>query len=311
MRAQIKTYKDNWAKHFIKREKSIERVQVSGAAIIDTVAGDPSDLGPLISMANTPLFSKIQITDINQDVLADCYFESPLAGLAFRDPAGVNYIRNICYYDPSDLTHVIVQFQRNGVITRVHCDLLISPIQNQVDPSDSDLWAEMIEKAYAAYRIVGQDSFHDLDYGSPVASMQDLGCTPSQNFSGQGAAGLALAKSYFDKGLIVTAATPYGAGRGLVEDHVYCVVGFNDDGSMNLYNPWGVGYNPVPAVMPADNVPGNISYFSFGTIPPIGNPAPVTTPIPVQTFTQADIDNAVKAERIRIQNLVSVIINSL
>jgi len=277
----IKLWSDHFAAKNALKGLAIEEVHISGATIIDVVAGDPLDLGALVTGDGIPLFSTVSIESINQDQIADCYFLSFLGALAMRVP-GQALIKSNVYYDPSNPKQVLVQYQRQGIITRVHCDLMISPIENQVNQASPELWATIMEKAYAAFRTV-TDTFHSLDYGSSVAVASDLGCVPAGYVYGEGAAGLAQAKALFDKGLAVTMSTPPGAGRNLVSNHVYTVTGFNADGSMNIRNPWGQGYNPVPPITVVDNVYANISGFSYGTIPVVAT-IPVPTPTPVSTI---------------------------
>jgi len=125
-----------WAAHFHQKKMGIfasrgGRVHISGATVIDKVEVNPTDLGPLVNM-NLPLFSKMTLDDFNQRTLADCWFLSSLGAIC-NAPNGPAYIRSIMYYDPSNLQQVIVQFVRNGIITRVHCDLLVANGGNTYD----------------------------------------------------------------------------------------------------------------------------------------------------------------------------------
>ena len=205
---------------------------------------NPSDSGWTTNMASQSLWGTgPTMDDVNQGQVGDCYLMSTLASLATSSP---NRLREMAV-DLGDGNYV-VQFKRGGKFSYVRVTADLPNWVAHVGGS-GDIWALIIEKAYAFFRT-GQNTYDSLNAGFSSKVFSDLGIsstsfTPSIYVNGSNAQ-LKAIQTALASGHAVTAGTDAGlaVSASVVESHAYSVVSaFRDARGAIWYamrNPWGV-----------------------------------------------------------------------
>lgn len=253
---------------------SIKKVKVqeqgAGVSVVNQTQVNPTDSGPLVNLGY-PIWETggPVITDINQGYLADCYFLAALGALA-NTVNGRKYLQTILIPDPDVANGVICIYTRNGVQTRIHCDILVNNTTGNT--SFNDLWPEIFEKTYALFRS-GADTYASLNYGNAVNVFMDLACTPSNGYNYDQK--FDLIRTALANQIPITASTPIASGQlpNLIENHVYTITGIDANNNVQFYNPWGIwAPDQNRIVAPADFVTKNFSGIQYGTTPFVAAP---------------------------------------
>jgi len=222
-----------------------------------TLAGqdlpDPTDSGTTTRLTSSSFWGTgPAMSDINQGLLSDCYFEAPLASLAFSNPGQLENMG----VDLGDGTYA-VRFIRNGVsiFVRVDGDLpaggpFTDGLVNNFPGASGNQWGSIFEKAYAFFRS-GQNTYASLNVGFTDAALTDLGvasvCIAASSDSNVILADITSALAA-NKPVVVSTSTAISGGAPLIAFHAYTIVGafLDSTGMLNiqLRNPWGIdGFN--------------------------------------------------------------------
>jgi hypothetical protein len=206
---------------------------------------DPATSYGYQSFSASPLFTDgPDYRDIAQGAAGDCYFLAALASIADTDP---NIIRQ-AIAPLGDGTYV-VQYYRNGKANYVRVDPDLpasgsSLVYAKTGP-DGELWAPLMEKAYASFRVPGQSSYASLDTGNVstvYVAITHTG-TSAQYTSGASASTVFnYLSSNLAAGHPVAAGTYSSASGPIIGNHYYMVQSVQTVGSVQyvtVYNPWG------------------------------------------------------------------------
>jgi len=205
---------------------------------------DPTTSYGYRSFATSPLFTNgPDYRDIAQGAAGDCYFLAALASIADSDPGIIRQ----AIAPLGDGTYV-VQYYRSGTANyvRVDADLPVSgsSLAYAKTGPDGELWAPLMEKAYASFRFTGWSSYSALDAGSTAFVYADITNTGSSGQSTSG--GTATVFNYLSSNLAaghpVTAGTYSTASGPIIGNHVYMVKSVQTVDSVQyvtVYNPWG------------------------------------------------------------------------
>lgn len=209
----------------------------------------------------------IDINDVKQGAVGDCYFMSSLAALAKSNPEAVrNMIR-----DNGDGTYVVTLHQRrlpwepgSGEFKPVRITISGElPLRNgsatfaafgDADGQKQELWAALIEKAYATYR----GGYGISEGGWPANAMETLTgksstSKPANTVSiselerhvrrGDAVAATTLLDFKFDDAHEIpdlSDSNPLISNHTLVASHAYTVVGVDvAANTVTVRNPWG------------------------------------------------------------------------
>ncbi|MBS2030990.1 MAG: hypothetical protein JST54_24020 [Deltaproteobacteria bacterium] len=210
-----------------------------------------------------PLFKDgVDMTDVVQGYLGDCYCPSAFAAMAKADP---NIIKN-AIQDNGDGTYTVTFKQRDWqtgtykpVEVKVDGDLYTRSYGGPIYGSSSgdtstgkmELWFPLMEKAWAQFKG-GSEGYNGIGNGGMSdevfeAIMGKRG-TESDISSQSGDHLFAAVKHAIDGHLPISAGT-YGddekakyTNTGVYADHSYSVVGYKEEGGVKyvqLRNPWG------------------------------------------------------------------------
>jgi hypothetical protein len=204
------------------------------------------------SFATDPLFSATgpSALDIKQGNLGDCWYLASLAAVAQTDP---NQIRQDIV-QLSDGTF-LVRFMSGTKPVYEHIDGTLpseggNPVFAQLGQGNST-WVPLMEKALAAFRYNGGDSYSNISGGWMNEAYTDLGISNANNFYWSSAtAMLQQIQTELKSHEAVTAGIlSVPSGTPLIANHAYTIVAVTTDSNGNLTgltlrNPWGtVGIN--------------------------------------------------------------------
>lgn len=200
------------------------------------------------NFASVPLFTNgLDMDDIQQGNVGDCYFLASLASMADVDPMSIR--KSIV--DLGDGTYA-VRFYRNGAATyvRMDADLPTSGgrLVYQDLGADRDLWAALLEKGWAYFRRnVG--TYISIESGWMQEVYTAMTGKPSINNYFEG---VTSAQAYtnitglLSTGKAVTLGSYGNADSPIVGGHAYTVVSAQMDLQgikwITVYNPWGRDY---------------------------------------------------------------------
>ena len=205
---------------------------------------DPTGTGATTRIANASFWGTgPTMSDINQGQVADCFFLGAVQTLANNNPSSLRQMA----VDLGDGTYA-VQFKRGGATTYVRVDgdlpsngYYANGLMYTHPGASGDIWAPIMEKAYAEYRTGGWN-YSTLNEGYFGAVFSDLGVGYSA--FGAGGANFNNIVNALNSGKGVTIGTNAGivGGAPLVGDHTYTVTAAYTSGGVQyvqLRNPWG------------------------------------------------------------------------
>jgi hypothetical protein len=232
--------------------------------------GDTNETPTYTDFSTSPLFNTttdlvadIDMTDVNQGGVGDCYMLAAAAAIAKADP---NYFKRHIV-DLNDGTYG-VRFRRDNqdVFVRVDGDLptlSFGSLAYAKLGAGGSTWVAILEKAYAFFRS-NAGTYDSLTGGWTDAASRELGLS-ADNLNQASTwwnrdEMMRRLKDGLDAGGAVTAGTPWSAGwdgTPVVASHAYAVDGFNTDSggnitSVRLYNPWGIDGKPTGDSNPND-----------------------------------------------------------
>ncbi len=195
----------------------------------------------------------IQLEDIVQSQLGDCYLMVVLAGTAQKH---ANVIQDM-FIDNGDGTFT-VRFFKNGVADYVTVDRYLSSINgtgkspytqfgSSPTNSSNELWGALLEKAYAQLNEsgwVGQDNTNS--YAGIEGGWMSM---PTSQVLGVRSRSVAITSSSISKASMIDLVNSQqvvtvgivGAGQyGAVDNHAYTLKGYDAvTQTFQLHNPWG------------------------------------------------------------------------
>ena len=124
------------------------------------------------SAVNSPLFGAIgpSMSDINQGYLGDCYLLSALAEVAHQDPSAItSMITN------NGNGSYGVRFYVDGAARYVTVDNQLADGGREFN-SASDIWASVVEGAYAEVQAQGVITGNSVNYGNSFSTIGNGGC---------------------------------------------------------------------------------------------------------------------------------------
>jgi hypothetical protein len=221
---------------------------------------NPIDMNPytITNLSDRPLFGFAPVMDdVNQGYVGDCYFLSAIASLARQYEVGLiqrsvgesvsnpvfNRLRSMVT-DLGDGTYA-VRFQKNGTPVYVRVDGRFSS-SYAYPGSSGDLWAMVMEKAYAYFRY-GLNSYDSLNGGWMGSSWTELGIENTTDWVGNWSTSAVYSKISTalseNRGVTVPTNGDVVANAPLIGGHAYSVIGTSKDirGNISyiLRNPWG------------------------------------------------------------------------
>lgn len=227
------------------------------------------------STSTAPLFGTAgpSMTDVNQGVLGDCYLESCLAEVAYQNPsiissmitANGNGTYGVCFYIDGAAQYVTVN---SALANGGACN------------QGPDIWASLVEKAYAQLQAGGVYTGNTANYGNSWSTIGNGGipdyalteitdsATVTDLYAYQGswvsytfsASGTVLSSSWSNSAASIQALLIGDLAAGddvilsswtnakdssgkatLVANHAMSVYGFDAaTGMLQIRNPWGV-----------------------------------------------------------------------
>ncbi len=178
-----------------------------------------------------------------QGATGDCYFLASLAAFAGEKPSGLTEAA----VDLGDGTY-LVRFMRQSqaVYVRVSGDLgtgVYGGFRNAHPGASGDLWAPIMEKAFAYFRT-GANTYASISAGWMSEAYTDLGVKYSNlNLTMSESSFFSTVSGDLARGMAVTLATG-GSAPSLVHNHAYTIVSASKDvhGVTHyvIRNPWGV-----------------------------------------------------------------------
>ncbi|MEB3188968.1 MAG: CARDB domain-containing protein [Snowella sp.] len=201
----------------------------------------------------------INVNDIKQGIVGDCYYLSTLSSIAQEKPS---YIQDM-FIDNGDNTFT-VKFLNNGVNNYVTVDHYLPTDSNDkfvyasygssYTNTSNELWVALAEKAYAqlaesgwsrpAYNAsTSTNSYAAIESGWMDLVIQEVTglSTTSQTLSATTSMTQTALINLVNSNQILTAGFVYGDGGGLVvNNHAYTITAYNSTtGQFHLRNPWG------------------------------------------------------------------------
>jgi len=205
---------------------------------------NPTDSGTTFKPTGHSLFGAAPIADdINQGSVGDCYYLSSLAAFAQVKPSVVQEAA----VDMGDGTYVVRYFSIYSVPTyvRVSNDLPSGYFNGYAyahPGADGDIWAPIMEKAYAYYRT-GANTYASLNSGWMGSVYTNLGVVNNTIFLGNYSTESTfynMVSSALANGQAVTLGTT--TAPNLVSNHAYTLIRVYTDSTGTHYvvrNPWG------------------------------------------------------------------------
>jgi len=234
-----------------------------------TIAGqnlpDPTDSGTTMNVSTYPLFNDgmVYYDDIEQGPLGDCYFMAGLASLASEEPDII--LQSIAPL--GDGTYG-VRFYKSSVAyyLRIDGDIPASDVDPSTRYADfgtgNDTWTMLLEKAFAFFRYLGQNTYGSIEGGwldEPFTTLTGQWHSDIATFSnGSGISDASLynllqVQLLFGHAVTLGSWGGFGSDGIIVRCHAYSLRSVETiDGVMyaTVYNPWsvdGVNYDSNPA----------------------------------------------------------------
>ena len=222
-----------------------------------TLAGqnlpDPTGSGVLVNVSSSPLFNNgmVYYNDIQQGNLGDCYFLAGLASLASAESEIL--LQSIVPF--GDGTYG-VRFYNNGAANYLRIDGDIFETGGRPTyagfGSGGDIWAMLLEKAFAFFRVPGKNSYSSLSSGylqEPFSAL--TGKSYTTLYTSSVSSGISDAQLYnslqaeLSSGYAVTLGSnsKQPTNSMVVGSHAYSlrsVQTINGVMYATVYNPWGI-----------------------------------------------------------------------
>jgi hypothetical protein len=204
----------------------------------------------------------INLNDIHQGQMGDCYLLSSIGEIALLDPA---FISGMIHANPSATETVTLYEASNGhlpgwattafkAVTETVTNVFPTNAVNNGATQDvvgnvKEIWPQVLEKAYATlnggYAAIGNG-------GSPVLAMEEL-TGHAASYLTPASLTLATLQGFIKAGdLIVMDTLPRGnLPDGLFNDHAYMFTSVTGSGAaavVHLANPWGFD-QPAPVLL--------------------------------------------------------------
>jgi hypothetical protein len=201
------------------------------------------------------------MNDIKQGQTGDCWMMASLATVAQKDP---ELIKRMIQQNPDGSYTVTFKERQLPFETYVDRKITVQPTfpNSLSQPGDvarngkGEIWAQIIEKAYAKYK----GGYDKINGGNPAEFLEAVTGRPSTQHMA-GLIDLTYPFQQFENDFnsgksIVLGTNDVITGRyGLVADHAYAVNRVYTDSSgrqmVELYNPWGKQH---PQAIPYDEV---------------------------------------------------------
>jgi len=225
----------------------------ASAAAAKAVPTPPPPLVQVLYLTEAGETGAINVADINQGEMGDCYLLSSIGEIALLKPA---FISNMIHVNANGTETVTLYEASNGslptwataalkpvleTVTNVFPgDAVNNGATQDVLKNQKEIWPQVLEKAYATldggYAAIGNG-------GSPVVAMEEL-TGHAASFMSPASLTLASLVSFVSAGdMIVMDTRASGAlPNNLVNDHAYMFDGVTGSGAsatVHLLNPWG------------------------------------------------------------------------
>ncbi len=248
---------------------------------------DPTDSGTIFNVSFYPLFNNgtVYYNDINQGALGDCYFLAGLASLAQANPAYGSTQPEVILQSIAPLGDGTygVRFYRDGDVNylRIDGDIPVNYYGKSAYTkyaglgSGGDIWAMLLEKAYAFFRYPKSNTYSSLAGGyldEPFAALTGL---KSEYYGLSGYSDSTIynfLQTQLSSNYAITLASKNSepANSMIISGHAYSLQSVqNTNGKLyaTVYNPWGVDgvaydKNPKDGLLTI-MISGLKQYFSY------------------------------------------------
>jgi hypothetical protein len=224
----------------------------AAAGVMTTTAAAPA-LTQVLYLTETGETTAINVADINQGQLGDCYLLSSIGEIALLKPT---FISNMIHVNSNGTETVTLYEGTNGRLPATSTAALkaVSVTVTNTFPTDSvnnaatqdvlkgqkEIWPQVLEKAYAtlngSYTAIGNG-------GSPLLAMEEL-TGHAASFMSPASLTLAALNSYVAAGdmLVFDTLSSGALPNNLVNGHAYMFEGVTGSGATAMAhfgNPWG------------------------------------------------------------------------
>jgi hypothetical protein len=222
-------------------------------------AAAPAQLTQILYLAETAAQAPINVMDINQDGLGDCYLLSSIGEIALLRPS---FITNMIHVNANGTETVGLYTGSNGNLPTWNTPTSAlkavgQVVSNVFDPNSvnsgatqdvanglKEIWPQVIEKAYAQLN----GGYNNISNGgSPLVAMAEL-TGHASTYSTPATMSLASLMADQNAGDMMVFDTKASGAltNGLYNNHAYMFDGITGGGSsamVHLLNPWG-SYEP-------------------------------------------------------------------
>jgi hypothetical protein len=214
--------------------------------------------------------NSVAMNDIKQGATGDCWMMASLATVAQKDP---ELIKRMIQQNPDGSYTVTFKERQWPLLTYVDKKVTVQPnFPNSLSqPGDAnrygkgEIWAQVIEKAYAKYK----GGYDKINGGNPAEFLEAVTGRPSSQlggFSMNSTYSFQQLENEFNSGKSIVFGTydTINGKYGLIGDHAYAVNRVYTDPTgrqmVELYNPWGQQH---PQAIPFDEVSQHFETVTF------------------------------------------------
>jgi hypothetical protein len=236
----------------------------------------PAPATQVLYATETGESSAINVADINQGQIGDCFLLSSIGEIALLKPS---FISNMIHVNTNGTETVTLYDASNGrlptwnttafepvsvTVTNSFPNYSVDNAASQdVVAGQKEIWPQVLEKAVAT-----QDGgYAAINGGSPVLAMEEL-TGHAASYMSPASLSLSLLQSFVTAGdMIVMDTLSQGAlPYGLFDDHAYMFEGVTGTGAtatVHLGNPWGFDQ---PAAIPLAQLSRSFSEVDIGHV---------------------------------------------